>query len=144
MFEATKALSDQSAELRALQILNDLAVAIAGELDLKTLVRSVVDAGVRLTDADFGAFFYNTVDERGDALALYALAGARPEDFASFAHPRPTPVFAPTFNGEGVVRSDDITADDRYGRWGPHHGMPAGHLPVRSYLAVPVKGGRAK
>ena len=22
----------------------------------------------------------------------------------------------------------------------PHHGMPRGHLPVRSYLAVPVKG----
>ena len=23
-------------------------------------------------------------------------------------------------------------------RWAPHHGMPPGHLPVRSYLAVPV------
>jgi len=36
------------------------------------------------------------------------------------------------------VRSDDITKDPRYGQWGPYHGMPPGHLPVRSYLAVPV------
>jgi two-component sensor histidine kinase len=37
-----------------------------------------------------------------------------------------------------VVRSDDITADPRYGQMEPHRGMPAGHLPVRSYLAASV------
>ena len=52
--------------------------------------------------------------------------------------PRNTAVFAPTFSGAGIVRSADITQDPRYGRREPHHGMPAGHLPVRSYLAVPV------
>jgi signal transduction histidine kinase len=52
--------------------------------------------------------------------------------------PRNTAVFAPTFSGEGVVRSDDIRADPRYGKNAPHAGMPEGHLPVRSYLAVPV------
>ena len=53
--------------------------------------------------------------------------------------PRNTKVFAPTFSGEGVVRSDDITKDPRYGKNDPYYGMPPGHLPVRSYLAVPVK-----
>jgi signal transduction histidine kinase len=53
--------------------------------------------------------------------------------------PRNTAVFDPTFRGSGVVRSDDITRDERYGRNPPYHGMPPGHLPVRSYLAVPVK-----
>jgi GAF domain-containing protein len=38
------------------------------------------------------------------------------------------------------VRSDDIRKDPRYGRNAPHHGMPKGHLPVVSYLAVPVTG----
>ena len=52
--------------------------------------------------------------------------------------PRNTAVFAPTFSGESVVRSDDITKDPRYGHNAPRHGMPEGHLPVRSYLAVPV------
>jgi signal transduction histidine kinase len=36
------------------------------------------------------------------------------------------------------VRSDDITKDERYGKNPPHGGMPEGHLPVVSYLAVPV------
>src|SRR5690606_1492222 len=49
-----------------------------------------------------------------------------------------TPVFAPTFAGEGVVRADDITQTPEYGQTPPHYGMPPGHPPVRSYLAAPV------
>ncbi|HEX2578003.1 MAG TPA: GAF domain-containing SpoIIE family protein phosphatase, partial [Aquihabitans sp.] len=56
-------------------------------------------------------------------------------------HPRNTAIFAPTFEGEGVLRLHDVTADSRYGRNDPHFGMPEGHLPVRSYLAVPVISG---
>lgn len=125
-------------ELRALQIINETGALIASKLDLAEIVQAVVDAGVALTGAQFGAFFYNTVDRDGDAYQLYALSGAPASAFSSFAHPRATPVFAPTFHGEGVVRSDDITRDPRYGRMAPHHGMPPGHLPVRSYLAIPV------
>ena len=36
------------------------------------------------------------------------------------------------------VAIPDITQDPRYGNNAPHHGMPEGHLPVKSYLAVPV------
>jgi len=36
------------------------------------------------------------------------------------------------------VRIPDVTADPRYGKNPPYYGMPPGHLPVRSYLAVPV------
>lgn len=125
-------------EVRALQVINQTGALIASKLELDRIVHAVVDAGVELTGADVGAFFYNIVGEDGAALQLYALAGADPAHFATFPHPRATPVFAPTFHGEGVVRSDDITQDPRYGRMGPHHGMPPGHLPVRSYLAVPV------
>jgi signal transduction histidine kinase len=53
--------------------------------------------------------------------------------------PRNTAVFSPTFHGEGIVRSDDITKDPRYGHNDPYYGKPKGHLPVVSYLAVPVK-----
>jgi signal transduction histidine kinase len=60
------------------------------------------------------------------------------EAFSKFPMPRNTAVFAPTFNGEGIVRSDDILKDPRYGKNDPHYGMPKGHLPVRSYLAAPV------
>ena len=89
--------------------------------------------------AGFGAFFYNVVDRHGEKFTLYTLSGAPREAFQDFGHPRATPVFGPTFHGTAIVRSDDITADPRYGTMPPHHGMPPGHLPVRSYLAIPVK-----
>src|SRR5690606_38259018 len=60
------------------------------------------------------------------------------ETFDAFGLPRNTPLFEATFRGQGIVRLDDVTQDPRYGRNPPHRGMPAGHLPVRSYLAVPV------
>jgi signal transduction histidine kinase len=78
------------------------------------------------------------LNEEGESYMLYTLSGAPIEAFSKFPMPRNTEVFAPTFNGEGIVRSDDITKDPRYGRNAPRRGMPEGHLPVRSYLAVPV------
>src|ERR1700759_3973738 len=101
-------------ERRSLQILNRAGSALAIETDLTRLVQIVTDTGVELTGAEFGAF-------------------------SKFPMPRNTQVFAPTFSGEGIVRSDDITEDPRYGHNAPRKGMPEGHLPVRSYLAVPVK-----
>ncbi len=71
---------------------------------------------------------------------LYTLSGVSREHFEKFPMPRNTAVFAATFAGEAIVRSDDITKDPRYGKNAPRHGMPQGHLPVRSYLAVPVIG----
>ncbi|HLL23150.1 MAG TPA: PAS domain S-box protein, partial [Kofleriaceae bacterium] len=58
--------------------------------------------------------------------------------------PRNTPIFAHTFEGLGTVRLDDVREDPRYGQVAPHHGMPAGHLPVVSYLAVPVRSRTGK
>jgi signal transduction histidine kinase/CheY-like chemotaxis protein/PAS domain-containing protein len=128
-----------STNSKQLETLNRTGAAIAAELDLEHIVQLVTDAGVELTGAAFGAFFYNRVDRSGESLTLYTLSGAPRSEFDHFGHPRATPVFAPTFKGEGVVRSGDITLDERYGKFAPHFGLPKGHLPVRSYLAVPVK-----
>jgi PAS domain S-box-containing protein len=123
---------------RHLHILNDTGAAVAQELDLKKIVQIVTDAGVELSGAQFGAFFYNVLNAEGGSYMLYALSGAPRSAFENYPMPRATAVFAPTFLGEGVVRSDDILADHRYGKNTPRKGMPEGHLPVRSYLAVPV------
>jgi PAS domain S-box-containing protein len=136
---AEKASQTAAAEqAHTLEVLNRTGAALAAELDLDRIVQMVTDAGVEITGAQFGAFFYNVVDQAGDRFLLYALSGAPREAFAGYPHPRATEVFGPTFRGDGVVRSHDITQDPRYGRNDPHHGMPAGHLPVKSYLAVPV------
>jgi signal transduction histidine kinase/CheY-like chemotaxis protein len=125
-------------ERRALEILNRVGSQLAMGQDLHQLVQLATDAGVELTGAEFGAFFYNVVDDAGETYMLYTLSGAPVEAFSKFPMPRNTAVFAPTFRGEGIIRSRDITKDPRYGRNAPYAGMPEGHLPVRSYLAVPV------
>jgi PAS domain S-box-containing protein len=107
---------------------------------LQKLVQTVTDIATRLTHAKFGAFFYNVLDEQGESYMLYTLSGASGEEFEKFGMmPRNTPVFQTTFSGAGPRRSDDIRKDPDYGEMAPHFGMPKGHLPVRSYLAVPVK-----
>ena len=125
-------------ETRMLELLNRAGSVLASTLDIDTLLQSITDAATELTGAAFGSFFYNCKDANGDAFLLYTLSGAPREAFEKLGHPRPTPVFKPTFDGGPPVRSDDITKDPRYGRMGPHHGMPKGHLPVRSYLAASV------
>ncbi len=132
---AQAALAEQA---RVLETLNRTGAALAAELDLELLVQRVTDAGLELTGAQFGAFFYNVLNDTGESYMLYTLSGAERSSFEDFGMPRATAVFQPTFQGEGIIRSDDILADPRYGKSAPHFGMPKGHLPVRSYLAVPV------
>ncbi|WP_309089913.1 ATP-binding protein [Phenylobacterium sp.] len=126
-------------EGRALETLNSVGAALAAEFNHDQVVQIVIDAAVKLTGAQFGAFFYKEVDETGGSFMLYRLSGADQSAFAGFPHPRNTMVFEPTFLGQGTVRSDDITQDPRYGKNAPHKGMPQGHLPVRSYLAASVR-----
>jgi signal transduction histidine kinase/ActR/RegA family two-component response regulator len=125
-------------ERRVLELLNETGAMLTSNLDLSAVVQTVTDAGTRLSGAKFGAFFYAMSNIDGDVFTLYSLSGAPREAFEKLGHPRTTPIFGPTFRGEGVVRSGDIRKDPRYGQWEPHHGMPPGHLPVSSYLAVPV------
>lgn len=133
--EAYERLREQT---RTLETLNRVGQAVAAELDLDKIVQVVTDASVELTGAHFGAFFYNVLNATGESYMLYTLSGVERSAFENFPMPRATAVFQPTFQGDGVIRSDDILADSRYGKSAPHHGMPKGHLPVRSYLAVPV------
>ena len=137
--EERAALLVQEREAREeAQALSDSARALSSDLDLHNTVQKTTDVATKLTGAKFGAFFYNLVNERQESYVLYTLSGAPREAFDKFGLPRNTAVFAPTFKGEGVVRLHDVRADPRYGKNAPHHGMPKGHLPVRSYLAVPV------
>jgi PAS domain S-box-containing protein len=123
---------------RNVEILNTVGKLVAESLDIEAILQRVTDASTQVTGAAFGAFFYNQLDERGESYMLFTLSGAPREAFEKFGMPRNTAIFNPTFSGEEIVRSADITKDPRYGHNRPYHGMPEGHLPVVSYLAVPV------
>ncbi|MDQ3801473.1 MAG: ATP-binding protein, partial [Acidobacteriota bacterium] len=120
------------------ETLRRIGQIISAELNLQKIVQAVTDAATELTGAQFGAFFYNVLDEEGASYMLYTLSGVAAEKFSNFPMPRATALFGPTFRGEGTVRISDVYQDARFGKNSPYHGMPKGHLPVRSYLAVSV------
>ena len=121
-----------------LELINTVGKTLSAELDINAILQKTTDATTQVSGAAFGAFFYNKTDSKGESYLLYTLSGAPKEAFEKFGMPRNTAVFEMTFNGRGILRSDDITKDPRYGKNAPHKGMPQGHLPVVSYLAVPV------
>ena len=129
---------ERDESLEVLETLNRVGMTISREMDPKKLVQTVTDAATQLSRAEFGAFFYNVENDKGESYMLYTISGVSRSEFEKFPMPRNTEVFAPTFAGTDIIRSDDITKDPRYGKNSPYKGMPAGHLPVVSYLAVPV------
>jgi len=131
-------------EAQKWEILHRIGISLSSDLDLARIVQTVTDAAVQLTNAQFGAFFYNVENPEGGSYTLYSLSGVPREEFAKFPMPRATALFGPTFRGERIVRIDDVLAHPDYGKSAPYHGMPKGHLPVRSYLAVPVIGREGK
>ncbi len=117
--------------------LSQLNMTLAADRDLDTLTQFVIDTATRLTGAAYGSFFERVLTAPGEpeVWRLASLTGAPLTAFTRFGLPRPTALFRPTFAAEAVIRSADVLADPRYGSMG---GMPKGHLPVRSYMAVAV------
>jgi PAS domain S-box-containing protein len=132
---ADEQLSEQA---EIIETVNRLGQTLAGELDIHNLVQAVTDAATEISNAHFGSFFYNVLDEAGGSYMLYTLSGVPREAFAHFPMPRATDLFGPTFRGEDAILIADVKKDPRYGKNSPYYGMPEGHLPVTSYLAVPI------
>lgn len=122
-----------------LHLVVQTGLTLTATFDMESIVQAATDAGLELSDARFGAFFYNDVNPAGESYLLYSLSGAERKWFSHFPMPGNTRPFAPASEGSAVIRSGDITKDARYAQNPPNFGMPMGHLPVRSYLAVPVK-----
>lgn len=133
-----RAVSERDKSLETLSTIIRTGQRLTSELDQEKLVQEATDVATQLTGAQFGAFFYNSHDIEGKTMLLYVVSGVSREAFAQFPNPRATEIFHPTFIGAGTVRSADITKDPRYGKNSPYKGIPPGHLPVRSYLAVSV------
>ena len=71
----TKELLREQAE--ALQIINNFGRVLSAELDLKKLVQALTDAATELVGAQFGAFFYNVLDERRRVVHALRAVGRR-------------------------------------------------------------------
>jgi PAS domain S-box-containing protein len=139
-------VAELHAETRTLEVINRTGVALASELRVERLAQTATSAGVEITGAQFGAFFYNAGSNDSEEHRLGAFVTTPRGVFASFPMLHDTTIFRTIFRGSGPIRSNDILNDPRYPmddpgdrpKDGSHHGGPADHPPVRSYLAVPV------
>lgn len=130
--------AEREREHSLLEQLHAAGRKIAAELVPGRLAQTVIDAATDLTGAEIGAMFYSFHDGRIGNFMLHALAGVPRERFADLPMPRNTALLAPALLGQAAIRVADVTADARYGKNYPYRGVPDGHPPVRSYLAVPV------
>src|SRR3569833_838711 len=96
--------------------LQRIGAMLAGEFDTNRIVQTVTDEATQLTGAQFGAFFYNVLNDKGDSYMLYTLSGVPRDAFSKFPTPPNTAPLTPTHHPQGVMRTDDITADPRYGK----------------------------
>lgn len=69
---------------------------------------------------------------------LYNLYGVPKETFEDLGQPGHAALFKPTFANKKIIRVDDVSKDSRYGKSNIHFGIPKSHLPVASYMSVPV------
>ena len=112
-----------------LEKLNQVGAIVTAALDRRTILQAVADAATSIVGAEAGLFLPNMNSPEAEQADLgHALSGTLHEVIAAFPHPRTTALFSRTFNGEGLVRIDDVRTD-----------ASAQGLPVRAYLAVPVK-----
>jgi PAS domain S-box-containing protein len=122
-----------------LRLLIETGLLLASERSIDAIVQAALDAGLHLCNAKFGAFLYNNIVDDGPSHGLYKVAGPDLNVFAALSSLRPAEVFNVSFFGREIVRSADITHDPRYAESPLFAGITPERLPMRSYLAVPVR-----
>lgn len=115
---------------RELQALHRAGLDLSGHLNLDSLLERVVEQATQLVEARYGAVA--VMDEKG-AISQFVTAGVTPEQAAAIgAPPQGRGLLGVGLHEGRRLRLDDIEADPRSA------GMPPGHPPMRSLLAVPI------
>ena len=127
MYAETRAVAKElEAERETLSRLNDVARTIAGQLDPEALADLVTEATRQLTGAQYGAYFQP--NDSGKGYMILATSGMSRDALASFV---------PSFEAT-ATRVEDVAKDPRYARPGGVRTVGDSHLPVRSFMTIPV------
>lgn len=122
-------------QARLLGALNSASANLASEHDVKTIVQDVVDYGVQITGAEFGAFFFLVDHNDGKMLHLEALSGI-PRDHFPMGDTLPATKLFVSHNSD-VLISEDVRQHELYGT-NQFAGFPPNHPPVQSYIGIPI------
>ena len=113
--------------------LADAASALAGELDLDTILQTIVEASARVTGAQYAALGVIGPDE---SISRFITHGADEETIHAIGH-------YPT--GKGLlgllIRDPRMIRLDTIDEHPASSGFPANHPPMTSFLGAPVRSG---
>lgn len=117
------------------EALHRIGKTLSAELNLEKLVQAITDVGVELSQADYGAFFYHAVDEKGVDCIRFTLSGLFRETTENQELPFDK-MYSSIFHKKTTYRCDDITHEPDLIQKLPFLNLVRGHPPVRSFMAV--------
>jgi signal transduction histidine kinase len=113
------------------QALIEAGMVLASELSLDAVLQRIVELGVEITAARYGALGVLTPDRR--AIEEFITVGVSPQERAAIGDPPVGHgVLGVLIEEVGPLRMPDIGADPR------SVGFPPNHPPMRSFLGAPV------
>ena len=117
---------------RSLRQLLDAVLAVGSDLDLPAMLRRIVQAGVELADASYGAL--GVLDESKTRLAQFITVGLDDETYRAIGDlPEGHGILGLLIVDAKPLRLPDLTEHpDSYG-------FPPHHPPMRSFLGVPIR-----
>jgi signal transduction histidine kinase len=106
-------------------------VSIGGDLELETVLRSIIEAATTLVDARYGALGVIGEDDR---LAQFITAGVTQEQIDALEHwPHGLGILGLLIKDPRPLRVADLSAHPE------SYGFPANHPPMRTFLGVPIR-----
>jgi signal transduction histidine kinase len=122
---------DRAEEDRSKRLI-DVGTTLLSELDLESVLRSVVEAARELTGAEYAAL--GVLDRSGEELERFIYLGIDDETKHSIgALPRGRGVLGELIRQPTPLRLSDVNQH-------PHaYGFPPGHPPMHSFLGVPIR-----
>ncbi|MBI3647208.1 MAG: GAF domain-containing sensor histidine kinase [Actinobacteria bacterium] len=108
----------------------DSGLALASELSLEAVLRRIVQLGMDITGARYGAL--GVLDERGRILEFVTEGITQGQREAIGDPPTGRGILGLLIRDGGALRIEDVSKDPRA------HGFPPNHPPMRSFLGAPV------
>jgi two-component system, NarL family, sensor histidine kinase DevS len=110
----------------------DAVRAIAGDLDLESVLERVVIAGCELVDARYGAL--GVIDEDGEALSAFVHHGVDAPTVRRIGHlPEGRGILGLLIEEPVPLRLDDLSSHPE------SYGFPEGHPPMGAFLGAPIR-----
>lgn len=127
---------DERSVERALEALNDAALAIAGELDVDKVLQLIVDSAREVVEARYAALAVGDWRVAGPSeVHRFIHSGMSREDAGQISHwPQGRGLLGAVIHEQAPIRVPKIADDPR------SVGFPAGHPPMGTFLGVPIVG----